>query len=49
MQQIQQVDFAEMDRDIQEIKMGLLEILKERNPQAYKYFSEQINSQQQQA
>ena len=46
-QQIPQVDFVQMEADIQEIKLGLLEALRIENPEAYVSFSKEINSQQQ--
>lgn len=37
-----QTNLTEMQNDIREIKWELLEILKERNPEAYLYFLKQI-------
>ena len=42
-QQPQQFSFAKMEADIQEIKLGLLEDLKTKNPEAYRSFLIEIN------
>jgi len=43
-QQSQQVNFAEMEQNIREIKLGLLETLKQRNPVAYLEYLGKIKS-----
>lgn len=45
LQQPPQFNFAKIDADIQEIKLGLLEELKTKNPEAYQNFLIEINGE----
>lgn len=46
MQQQTEINFEQMEKDLIEIKMGVLEFLKKDNPKAYLYYFNKINSKQ---